>query len=205
METLMGESPTNGPPVGQLGQPAPKRAVAIGAAVLVVVVAVIIGVVWWTRGPITVKGPVTVEKLPNDINRMSAQDAIALASPAAKAWKSDAVLSGISSAANGAGESGRSDDWDLLFVSPATTGRGYRVTIRSREIAGSEEISFVGAGATPPANIASSQEAIDQLHGIPGYENEPVLGVEVLYGPDGNQWYWGVKTARGVVTVKATK
>ena len=121
----------------------------------------------------------------------------------AREWQKDAELSRINSLAGETGPNGRADDWDLLFVSKSLKNKGYHIIIRNREISLTEEIIFTGTGGELPENIISSKEAVNRAHQVPGYENEDIISVEMIYGPDGKQWYWGVKTSKGVVRINA--
>ena len=143
--------------------------------------------------------------LPPDIDRLSSRNAYDMGLMRAKEWRPDAVLAKIISSPGKTGVSGRSDDWELLFVSKSLKRKALRVVITNKMIAAALEIPYVAPGGDLPENIISSQEAIARVHAIPGYENEPVISVELLYGPDGSAWYWGVKTAKGVITIKAGK
>ena len=134
---------------------------------------------------------------------MTNRNAYDIALIKAREWQKDAELSRINSLAGETGPNGRADNWDLLFVSKSLKGKGYHIIIRNREISFTEEISFVGAGGELPKNIISSKEAIAQVHAIKGYENEQIISVEMFYGPDGKQWYWGVKTSKGTTRINA--
>lgn len=129
---------------------------------------------------------------------LSASEAYALALSAAKAWDSGASLAQMSSSAEGGNEG-----WQLLFVSPNRPGRGYQATVLERRLAGGEEVPFSGAGAAVPADLPPAEAAVAQLRSIKGYETAAVAGVELIYGPDGQAWYWAIKTDKGTVTIKA--
>ncbi|MEK7212797.1 MAG: hypothetical protein AAB686_03920, partial [Patescibacteria group bacterium] len=75
--------------------------------------------------------------------------------------------------------------------------------IRNRAVASAQEILYTAAGGDLPDNVISSKEAIAKMRQIPGYENLTVQSVEMIYGPDGSMWYWGIKTDRGTVTIEA--
>jgi len=172
--------------------------IVLAVTVLAVVILAIVGV-----GPfLKIRTLLTGE--PSDINLLSNQDAYHVALEKALAWQPDAKLSSMKSALGETGVSGRSD-WDLLFVSKSIKKKGFQVAIRNRAVKVAEEINFTGQGTELPTNIISSKEAVAKAHDIPGYGKEPVLGVEMVYGPDGSVWYWGVKTARGTITINAKK
>ena len=56
-----------------------------------------------------------------------------------------------------------------------------------------------------PQNIISPEEAVVKALRVEGYETERVLVFEAVRGEEDDMWYWGVKTPRGTVTVKAGK
>jgi len=60
-------------------------------------------------------------------------------------------------------------------------------------------------GANLPEDVLPPGDAIARVRKIPGYENETIFSAEAVYGSGGEIWYWGVKTSKGVVTVKAQK
>ena len=138
-----------------------------------------------------------------DFYLMESRDAYDLALLKARAWQPDASLARITSLVDETGPNGRSDNWDLKFVSKNLKGKGYHIIIRNKEISFAEEINFFGVGAGLPENVISAKEAISRIHQIKGYENEEIISVEMVYGPDGKQWYWGIKTSKGVITINA--
>lgn len=147
------------------------------------------------------------EKLPEKItdNKMTGKEALAVAEVEAMKWQADALISKFESLATSTSGQGRSDDWNFLFISKTKTGTGLQVMIRNRKLGGTAEVPYVGDGGELPENTMSSEEAIGKLRQIAGYENEKVSGVEMIYGPDGKQWYWAVKTSRGTVSINAKK
>ena len=138
-----------------------------------------------------------------DAHLMSNRNAYDITLLKAREWQKDAELSRIISLAGETGPNGRADNWDLLFVSKSLKDKGYHIIIRNREISLTEEIPFIGTGGELPENIISSKEAVNRAHQVPGYENEEIISVEMIYGPDGKQWYWGVKTSKGVIRINA--
>lgn len=182
-----------------------KRYLTIGIGVVVVLV-VILGLLASTgrlRLP-RVGGPAEPPP-PPDAHLLSTRNAYDIALLRAQEWQPDATLARTKSAPGKTGVSGRSDDWDLLFVSASAKGKGFHIVIQDRVITIAEEVPFTSEGGNLPENIISSQEAIARMRQIKGYENEPVLAVEMVYGPDGSEWYWGIKTPRGTVTINAKK
>ncbi|OGE85890.1 MAG: hypothetical protein A3J48_00955 [Candidatus Doudnabacteria bacterium RIFCSPHIGHO2_02_FULL_46_11] len=132
-------------------------------------------------------------------------EAYDLALGEARDWQKDAALAQMSALTNTTDEYGHSDNWQALFVSEKKSGRGYSVIIENRKISKTEEIPFVGTGGALPENIITSEEAIAYVRSLAGYQSQTVLGVEMVYGPNGEEWYWGVKTNKGTVTVKAKR
>jgi len=139
----------------------------------------------------------------SDAHLMNNRNAYDIALLKAREWQKDAELSRINSLIGETGPNGRADNWDLLFVSKSLKDKGYHIIIRNREISLTEEIPFIGTGGELPENIISSKEAVNRAHQVPGYENEEIIAVEIMYGPDGKQWYWGVKTSKGVIRINA--
>lgn len=60
-------------------------------------------------------------------------------------------------------------------------------------------------GANIPENIISPDEAVAKAKQVNGYADEEILEVAAAYGENSGAWYWGVKTPRGTVTVKADR
>ena len=138
-----------------------------------------------------------------DIYSMTSRDAYDIAVLKAREWQSDAQLSRINSLIGKTDISGKSDNWNLIFVSKNLKNKGYHIIVDNKKISLAEEISFSGTGGELPENIISSKEAITRAHQAPGYENEEIISVEIIYGPDGKQWYWGVKTSKGTARINA--
>jgi len=161
-------------------------------------------VVYWqlSSGKKTAPAPVPVSE-PD--RKMTASDAYGLALVKAREWDPAAVLSKINSAPDKTSAQGRADSWELLYTSENKKGLAYIVTIADKNVADGAEIPFFGAGGELPQNLLSSEEAIAKVRQIGGYENEPILSVEMIYDEGAKLWFWGVKTARGTVSVKATK
>jgi len=133
----------------------------------------------------------------------TARNAYDIAILRARAWKSDARLAFVQS-----GEidtSGRSSSWELLFVSPSTNGRGYRVEVSGPSVLSEAEIPYVNQGADFPADLISPEEAIQIVARMKGYGGQVILGVEAVWGEAEGQWYWGVRTPKGVVSVSASR
>lgn len=177
---------------------------------LAVIVASVIGVIGialilYGIGFVTIRLPLGTTheavKQQEQLQKMSARDAFNVAQEKAHAWHGDAMLASLTSGSTG--ELGRSDAWTLVFVSSHAKGKGYMIEIDDRKIASASEIQFQGAGAEFPSNIISPEQAIERVRAIKGYESVDILAVEAIYGSKGKIWYWGVKTPRGVISVKA--
>jgi hypothetical protein len=131
---------------------------------------------------------------------MEGQEAESLALTKAKAWRLDAILAYMISSST---KEALTDSWRLIFVSPTLNKRGYEIKISDKQIVSGEEIDYIGKGGEFPAETKITQEqAIERVRKIPGYENVKILKVEAIYGPTGQTWYWGVETAKGVVSVE---
>ncbi|MEK9154825.1 MAG: hypothetical protein AAB596_02045 [Patescibacteria group bacterium] len=139
-----------------------------------------------------------------DANLMTVRNAYDIAFLRAREWQADAKLADMKSFETATGPNGRSDNWNLLFISPSIKKKGFKIEIINEQITTAEEIFYTGTGAELPENIISSKEAITQVRAIKGYENEPIISVEMLYDPSG-KWYWGIKTSKGVVSVRADR
>lgn len=142
-----------------------------------------------------------LEKERMEEGRETVRNAFDIALPEARKWHADAVLASL--VARQVGEKGRSDNWELVFVSPSTKGKGYLLRVEGQGVLSREEISYQGIGADFPVDLISPEEAIKQARQIKGYENVKIQGVEAIYGQGGKIWYWGVRTSKGVVSMKA--
>jgi len=137
-------------------------------------------------------------------NLMEGKSAIELALAEARKWRADAELSYVLSA-DASQLKGRSNNWQLIFVSPSLKGKGYLVKIVDAKISETKEISYAGSAAEIPANIISQAAAVAQVKAMPGYANVKILGVDMIYGAAVKTWYWGVKTDKGTVTIISGK
>jgi hypothetical protein len=134
---------------------------------------------------------------------VDSRNAYDLAVNRAKDWKPDAVLSNLESGSVDFG--GRSNNWTFIFASGSTKGLGFEIKVENEKIVGAKEIPYVSQGTALPSNLISADEAIQIAKSMPGNDKIEVTGVEAIYSPEGNIWYWGVKTVKGVITVKAVK
>lgn len=139
----------------------------------------------------------------DSIEDVSVPMALDSARAEAKKWQSDAILAYMNSAA--IETSGGSEVWKFIFVSPSPSahGKGYMVEVESGNIRRAAEIPYIGAGGEFPSDAIATDEAVRRVRAIKGYEDAEILGIEAVYGPNGGIWYWGVRTSRGVVTIKA--
>ncbi|GEM_PF-1742679 len=135
--------------------------------------------------------------------RPTPRNAYDIALPAARNWQTDAALAFLESGV--AGETGRSDLWRVGFISRAKPGVALVVSVKDYAVVSTGEMPYVGLGADFPADILSEEEAIARVRQLKGYESTPILKVEAVYGPAGKVWYWGVHTAKGVVSIEAQK
>jgi hypothetical protein len=139
-----------------------------------------------------------------ELNLMEGKSAIELGLAEAKKWQADAELSYVLS--TDAGQlRGRSNNWNLIFVSENMKGTGYQVKIADGKISETKEIVYVGSASEFPKDAISQSEAVAQVRAMKGYENVKILSVGMIYGEAVKTWYWGVKTERGTVTIKANK
>lgn len=133
------------------------------------------------------------------------QKAYQVALARAREWNADAALAFIDSSAKDKIETS-SPVWEFTFAPKNNdTQKGFVVVIEGEKIIRVEEIQHSGSGADLPDNIISQEEAIARVKQMAGYENEPVLGVEAVYGAGNKVWYWGVKTGKGTASVEAKK
>lgn len=137
--------------------------------------------------------------------KIFAQDAHGLALARAQEWSADARLARMLSISKQADEKGRADSWELIYVSPTKKGLAYRIVITGKSLLESGETPFIAAGDELPADLVSSEQAIEAVRQIKGYENEPIISMEMVYDAPAKIWFWGVNTGKGVVTIRATK
>lgn len=140
----------------------------------------------------------------NQEQKFNIIDAYQIAFLKAKEWAEDVKLAEIKSKLGETNSSGMSNEWTGIFISPNKKGLGLLVTVKNKEILEVKEIPFLAKGGDfPEKNLISSQEAIKKMRQIKGYEKEEVLSIELIYDASG-QWYWGIKTSKGVISIKAT-
>ncbi|MFH0890489.1 MAG: hypothetical protein V1856_00465 [Candidatus Liptonbacteria bacterium] len=157
-------------------------------------------ILWWTG---SLPGPLHREIPDPDANLMSNRNAYDIALLAAQQWDAQAKLHRLTSYPNKTGVTGRSDDWDSVFVSPDKKGLAYRVSVRNRQIASVQEFPLTEQGGELPQDTITSKEAIARFRKIPGNETIPIISVEMMYGPDGEVWYWSIQTSRGWTAIDA--
>lgn len=166
-----------------------RKNVLIGAGIIVAV-GLIAAFIPWSRLYIT-----------GDPNMISGRNAYDIALLRAREWRADALMDRIDSGV--IGDTGQSKVWNVTFVSTGASGRGLVVEIVDRAVISAVEIPYVGIGADFPVEVISQDEAIRRVRQMKGYETEPILSVEAVYGPAGEVWYWGVRTAKGIISVQA--
>jgi hypothetical protein len=182
-----------------------QNKIIIIAGIIAITIVVFGVVVWWQvdlNDKTIVPAAVPAEK-PDQ--KITAADAYVLALAKAKEWDPVAKLSKINSAAENTSSQGKADSWELLYTSENKTGLAYRVNIADKSIVDSAEVPFYGAGGELPQNLLTSEEAISRVRQISGYENEPIISVEMIYDAPAKLWFWGVKTGKGTITVNAQK
>jgi len=146
---------------------------------------------------------VTVDDKKAD-KQMDTRDALSLARERALEWHSDAVLAYSATVAGVTTAAGHSDSWELIFTSPALKDRGFRILIGNRAITTAEEIPYTRKGGAVPENLIPSQEAAVYVRSMKGFESEKIISVELIYESKVDTWYWGVKTSKGIIAIKAT-
>jgi len=175
--------------------------IAAPAAILVLIGAWALRNYWLSPRPAAIL-PSAVVPVEQENNLLTGESAVTLALTAARQWRADAELSYL--IADEVGQiQGRSNNWQLIFVSPSVKGKGYLVKIIGAQIADTEEISYNGMAAELPAQTITQAEAVAKVRAMPGYQNVKILGVGMIYGASVKTWYWGVKTDKGTVTVAA--
>lgn len=123
----------------------------------------------------------------------------------ARTWQDDAVLARIISS-EGTAEEVATGTWKAIFVSGKTKGKGYEVEVQGGNVVKEQEIDYAApGGAELPSDIISTDQAVQIVKGMKGFEDAKVFGVEAVYGSDEKVWYWGVKTDKGTVSVEARK
>jgi hypothetical protein len=139
-----------------------------------------------------------------EMSLLEGKTAIEMGLTEARKWQADAELSYVLSADAGQLK-GRSNDWSLIFVSKNMKGTGFQVKISDGKIFETKEIVYAGSASEFPKDAISQAEAVAQVRAMKGYENVKILSVGMIYGEAVKTWYWGVKTERGTVTIKANK
>jgi hypothetical protein len=183
-----------------------KKIIIIALAVLLIAGGVFAAIKYFKK-PIAQLSrlPQIIEQSLQENNLMEGKTAIALALAEAQKWRSDAELSYVLSGNDVGQLKGRSNDWQLIFVSQNIKDKGYLVKITDAKISSTEEISYAGQAAAFPADAISQAEAVAQVKAIPGFADVKILGVEMIYGAAVKTWYWGVRTDKGTVSVIAAK
>lgn len=135
------------------------------------------------------------------ITELSGEEVHQIALKKAQQWHPDAVLSYMKS--GGIPATGRATLWELIFISPAFKNKGYKIEIDNREILSAQEMDYRGSGGTFPEQPKINQEeAIKKIKMMEGFKDAEILGVNAVYGNNGEIWYWGIETSKGVVSVK---
>lgn len=181
---------------------------ALVGIILLAIIVVVLGVLFLKNKPSSGPGgsayqtPVEVEK-----DLMDGTKAHDLALPIAQTWQPDAVLAYMKSDEVGQVK-GRSAIWTLTFTSAkAKKGTGYQVEVKNFQVISQKEVPYASStqSAPLPEGIITQEQAVAQVRAIPGYENVEILKVDLVYGAGDKQWYWGVETSKGTVSVEAKK
>jgi hypothetical protein len=146
--------------------------------------------------------PKLIAQESQEINLMEGKTAIELGLAAARQWHSDAELSYVLSA--DAGQlTGRSNNWQLIYISPSNKEKGFKVLITDAKISATQEISYVGSAAEFNPDIISQTEALARLRVMPGMANAKIFKTGMIYDAATKSWFWGFETDKATVTVKA--
>lgn len=145
--------------------------------------------------------PKTSEIQKDADNFIEGNDANDIALKKAQEWQSDAELSYISS--DNLSENSRGDNWTLIYVSVSKPGLGYEISVVNRVVVSWKEIEYSGRGAELPEEGISQRQAVQTVKNMDAYKDAEIYGVEAIYGPAGKVWYWGVKTSKGTVSIRA--
>lgn len=170
---------------------ATRKHILIGGGIIIAIIALsVAGFIPWNK--LHIMGD------PNMINGRNAYDIALLR---AREWQPDVLMDRINS--GDIGDTNQSKMWKVTFVSRNAVGKGLVVEVTDRKVTSATEIPYVGTGADYPIETISQDEAIKRFRQTKGNENEPILSVDAVYGPAGQVWYWGIKTAKGITSVQA--
>lgn len=179
-----------------------KKIVIVG---IIATTVLLFGFVIWWQVDFNKKPTAPTENIAVEPHLMTVQTAENLAREKALTWDAEAKLARITSVPSDTNSRGEADSWKLLFTSANRPNVSYEINIVDKQITSAAETSLVLEGGELPADTISSEEAIAKVRKIKGYENEKIESVEMIYGPDGQEWYWGIKTSLGAIRIKATK
>ncbi len=132
---------------------------------------------------------------------ISVEEAYCLSLPIATNWKLDALPFNFFSP--NPDEKFYSGFWNVQFASQSNPGHVLEVFIENGEVNNFSEILKFWTGGQFPAFFKNGEEATTIMRQVPGYENKKIISVEMFYGPDGERWYWGMRTDIAVVRVNA--
>lgn len=139
------------------------------------------------------------------ITTQSAED---IARETARAWQADAKLVWMSTEGGGVTEQGASNIHRFRFASASAPDILLEVAMSGRSVLSTQEIAGTATeiGEIPEKGFISEAEAIAQMRQIPGYENEKIMSIELVYGPGTDTWYWGIYTeTKGAVSINAER
>ncbi|OGG61374.1 hypothetical protein A3C87_00095 [Candidatus Kaiserbacteria bacterium RIFCSPHIGHO2_02_FULL_49_34] len=134
---------------------------------------------------------------------LSAYDAALLvATKAAQSWQSNAVVASFEPLEE-SNARGDARGWRFVFTSTSKRGTGYVVDVKNGVVVSHQEGAVGSVGTILPQNAKTIDEAIAEVHAMPGRENAIIEGVEALVTE--GVWYWGVRTDKGTISIKMEK
>jgi hypothetical protein len=174
--------------------------VAITFIILLLLIGVLLLPKYFKKATQFLPPPIVQESPENKL--MQGKSAIELGAQAARTWQADAEPS-YALSTDASQIQGRSNDWQLIFVSPSVKEQGLQINIIDAKISDTKKIPYVGSAAEFPADVITPAVAIAQVKAIPGFADAKILGVEMTYGAAVKTWYWGIRTDKGTMTIKA--
>jgi hypothetical protein len=182
-----------------------KIYIIIASAIIIILLAVFGVLKYFNKSVSQINQlPKLIAQESQEMNLMEGKSAIELGLAAARQWHSDAELSYVFSA--DAGQlTGRSNNWQLIYISPSNKYKGFQVLITDAKISAASEIPYSGDAAQFPADAISQDEAVAKVKAIPGFANVKILAIEMIYSSEVKTWYWGVRTDKGTASIVAAR
>jgi hypothetical protein len=183
-----------------------QKVYLIIALAIIIILLGVFGVLKYFKTPISQlpQIPQIIKESLQENNLMEGKTAIELGLAEAQKWHPDAELSYVLSA-DASQLKGRSNNWQLIYVSPSVKGKGFKTIIADAKISTTTEISYVGSAAEFNSDVISQAEALAQLRIMPGMANAKILKTGMIYDTASKSWFWGFETDKATVTVKAEK